>query len=110
LSENESMNNLKDRAQARKPSIARIILDTRMQVCEAFVSGGPDAALAALAAQSIRLSRYVVAGELLPRQVFRALLQVACNLRLAQHCGKPAVWAALSAGPRLYDELDGRAA
>ena len=99
------MTKLHPRPAGRKPSIARIILDARMQVREALVSGGPDAALAALAAQSIRLCRYVEAGELLPGLAFRALLKVACNLKLPMILGRSAVRTALYAGPRLYNEI-----
>ena len=90
------MNKIVQRASARKPnSIARVVPDARLQVCEALVSGGPNAALAALAAQSIRLCRYVVADKLLPRPAFRALLQVACNLKLPMSLGRSAVRTAL---------------
>ena len=74
-------------------------------MCVALVSGGADAALAALAAQSIRLYRHVAAGTLSGQVAFKNLLQVACNIRLPQTAGRRAVRVALNAGPDFYNTL-----
>jgi len=74
-------------------------------VCVALVSGGADAALAALAAQSIRLYRHVASGALSGPVAFKNLLQVACNIRLPQAFGRRAVRVALNAGPDFYNAL-----
>jgi hypothetical protein len=47
--------------------IAAIVRDARMNVAEALVSGGTEAALAALASQSIRLAHHVEGGDLIPQ-------------------------------------------
>ena len=83
----------------------QLLMDCRYKVCEAYVRGGPETSLAALAAQSIRLCHHVDNGDLCDRPAFRTLLQVACNLRLPQQLGKPAVRAAVHAGPIFYDSL-----
>ena len=74
-------------------------------MCVALVSGGADAALAALAAQSIRLYRHVAAGTLSGPIAFRTLLQVACNIGLPRTAGRLAVRLALNAGPDFYNAL-----
>ena len=74
-------------------------------MCVALVSGGPGAALAALAAQSIRLYRHVITGALSGPVAFRNLLQVACNIRLPQTVGRPAVRLAINAGPDFFNAL-----
>ena len=86
-------------------NLSRLLLDSRYQVCTEYVSGGADAALAAVATQSIHLYRYVYNGDLVGRFAFRALLQVSVNLGLVGKLGKAAVRTAIYAGPRFYDEL-----
>jgi hypothetical protein len=76
----------------------RILRDARFIVCQALVNGGLNAALAALAAQSIRLTHHVEEGSLTWKAAFRTLLQVAVNLRLVQRVGKSRVRAAIYAG------------
>lgn len=89
-----------------QPSMAAIVRSARLAVCEAFVSGGPDAALAALAASSIRLTRHVDGGCLVPEIAFSALRDVAENLKLAKHLGQHLVEIALDAGPQFYEQLE----
>ena len=86
-------------------NLAQLLRHCRMVVCEAYVSGGSDAALAAVASGSIRLYRHVAAGDLLWKPAFRHLLQVSVNLGLVKKLGKRAVRIAIYAGPRLYSEL-----
>lgn len=89
--------------------VAPILRDARFQVCRAFYESGPDAALAAVAAGSIRLARHVMAGDMIWRHAHRELLQVAINLRLVNTFGRRKVKRALSAGPSFYDEIAGAA-
>jgi hypothetical protein len=81
------------------------IRDARMSVCAALVSGGPEAALAAVAAASVRLAHHVASGNLLWHPARRMLLQVSGNLKLPQHFGRKAVRIAIGAGPNLYHDL-----
>jgi hypothetical protein len=86
-------------------SVSAVLRDARMQVCTAHVSGGPDAALAAVAAGSIRLFRYVSEGELLWSAAFKALLSVSVNLKLPIIYGRRIVRAAIYAGPTFYSDI-----
>lgn len=74
-------------------------------MCVALFSGGHDAALAALAAQSIRLYRHVAADTLDGRVAFKNLLQVACNIGLPRTFSRRAIRIAINAGPDFYDAL-----
>ena len=82
-----------------------VILDVRYQIARALHSGGPEAALAAVGAGSIRLCRHVIDGALTWEAAFKALLQVSVNLKLVNCFGRRAVRAAIYAGPTFYDEL-----
>lgn len=85
--------------------VAPILRDARFQVCRAFYESGPEAALAAVAAGSVRLAHHVVAGDLIWRHAHRALLQVAINLRLVNIFGRKTVQRALAAGPAFYEDI-----
>jgi hypothetical protein len=76
-----------------------------MSICTALVTGGPESALAAVAASSIRLARWCLAGELLWSAARKMLIEVSVNLKLVRHFGRRAVHVAIDAGPSLYDEI-----
>ncbi|MGE0653096.1 MAG: hypothetical protein AB7P12_15310 [Alphaproteobacteria bacterium] len=85
---------------------AAVLRDARFSVCRAFQTGGPEAALAALGAASIRLCRLVRDGDLLWPVVFKNLLQVAVNLRLPVVYGRRSVQVAIYAGCAFYDDIE----
>lgn len=85
--------------------ISKTLTDARFQIAGALVSGGRSAALAALAAQSIRLHYHVIANGLRCEIVFRELLQAAINLRLVDEFGKRAVQTAIDAGLNFYGDV-----
>jgi hypothetical protein len=82
-----------------------IIRDSRMSICTALVSGGPESALAAVASSSIRLARWCAAGEMMWTTARKMLIQASCNLKLVHHFGKGAVHVAINAGPALYADI-----
>ena len=76
-----------------------------MTVCRALATGGPDAALAAVAAGSVRLCRLVNDGGLLWSVVFKTLLQVSINLQLVNVFGRRVVRWAIYTGPAFYSDI-----
>ena len=90
-------------------NLGAIIRQCRLQICEAYFTGGHEAALAALAAASIRLYRYVDNGSLIGKYPFEALWEVADNLTLTRVLGDEAVAAAIDTGPQFYSSLSGEA-
>src|SRR5262245_64856293 len=71
-------------------NLAAIIRQCRIQVCEAYFSGRHQVAIAALAAASIRLYRYVDNGSLIGEIAYRNLREVADNLTLTKVLGEDA--------------------
>ena len=90
-------------------NLAAIIRQCRLQICEAYYRGGHEAALAALAAASIRLYRYVDNGSLIGKYPYEALCEVAAHLTLNRVLGDEAVAAAIDTGPQFYNSLAGEA-
>jgi hypothetical protein len=90
-------------------NLGAIIRQCRLTVCEAYFSGGHEAALAALAAASIRLCRYVENGSLIGSIAHDTLWEVADNLTLTKVLGESVVAAAIETGPQFYDSLAGAA-
>jgi hypothetical protein len=88
-------------------NLGAILRHSRLTVCEAYFSGRHDAALAALAAASLRLYRYVENGSLIEAAAYDALQDVADNLGLAKVLGDDAVAFAIATGPQFYDQLSG---
>lgn len=89
----------------RLPTSADALRGARYSICAALVTGGPPAALAAVAASSIRLAHHVANGNLLWASALKMLLQVSCNLKLPIIFGRRAVHIAINAGPNLYDQF-----
>ena len=86
-------------------NLAAILRQCRLTVCEAYVSGRHEAALAALAAASIRLYRHVENGSLIGSAACQTLWDVADNLTLTKVLGEDAVASAIATGPQVYDRL-----
>lgn len=85
---------------------AAVLRDARFSVSRAFQTGGPEAALAAIGAASIRLCRLVRDGDLLWSAVFKTLLQVAINLKLHTVFGRGSIRAAIYAGQNFYSDIE----
>jgi hypothetical protein len=90
----------------RMINLAAIIRQCRLTICEAYFTGGHSAALAALAAASVRLFRLVRENSLRAEIAHEQLWEVADNLTLTKVCGEAAVAIALDTGPRLYETLE----
>jgi hypothetical protein len=90
-------------------NLAAIIRHSRMTVCEAYFTGRHEAALAALAASSVRLYRYVANGSLIEKIAYENLRDVAENLTLTKVLGEDAVEYAIQTGPEFYSNLSGAA-
>ena len=90
-------------------NLGAIIRQCRLQICEAYFTGGHEAALAALAAASIRLYRYVHNGSLIGKYPYEALCEVAENLTLNRVLGDDAVAEAIDTGPQFFSSIAGEA-
>src|SRR4051812_218809 len=77
-------------------NLGAILRHCRLNVCEAYFSGRHDAALAALAAASISLFRYVENGSLIEIKARETLWELADNLTLAKVLGEDAVESAIA--------------
>ena len=88
-------------------NLAAILRHCRLTVCEAYLSGKHDAALAALAAASIRLYRYVENGSLIESAAHETLWDVADNLTLTKVLGEDAVAARDSNRPAVLRSPSG---
>lgn len=93
----------------RVVNLAAIVRHVRMQICEAYYTGGHSAALAALAAGSVRLYRLVLEHELRGDIAHETLWDVASNLTLIEVLGEQAVAVAIDTGPRFFEELEAAA-
>src|SRR5262245_12428438 len=86
----------------RVANLAAIVRHCRLQIAQAYFTGGHEAAIAALAAASVRLYRLVREGTLRGDLAHETLWDVAENLTLIKVLGEPAVELAISTGPRFF--------